>query len=210
MTRIAIIGSGDLGQSIAWYANQNGFEIVGFYDDFNTTGNVNGYPILGDTEKIYGDFLTGSFDSLVCAIGYKHFSVREEIFNMYKSLGIPFATIIDSSCHVDKSAIISEGVVMFPGSFIDKNVVLEENVLLNVCSTIAHDSRIKAHTFLAPRVAVAGFTTIGRKCMIGINSTIIDNINICDNTRLGGGTTVIKNIEIPGLYVGVPAKWKKK
>ena len=50
-------------------------------------------------------------------------------------------------------------------------------------------------------------TKIEEKCIIGINSTVIDNITIISNTQLGGGTVVIKNIIQSGLYVGNPQKF---
>ena len=135
---------------------------------------------------------------------------RELVFKKYHvELGIPFVTIIDKSCHVDESAKIGDGVVMFPTAMVDKGCVIEDNVLLNVGVTIAHDSTVKKHSFLSPRVAMAGFSTIGQRCMIGINSTIIDNVNICDDVRVGGGNLVIKDIEKPGLYVGSPVRWIK-
>ena len=209
--RIAIIGSGDLGQSIAHYAQNNGFGIVGFYDDFQQSTNVKGIPILGKLDKIVSDYKEHIYDALVCAVGYNHFDFREKVFNKYHhEKGIPFATIIDSTCHVDSTASIGDGVVIFPTSMVDKGCVIEDNVLLNVGVTIAHDSHIKEHSFLSPRVAVAGFSTIGKRCMIGINSTIIDNISVCDDTRMGGGTLLIHNVEKKGLYVGVPARFVKE
>lgn len=209
--KIAIIGSGDLGQSIAHYARNNDYEIVGFYDDFQQTDSVIGIPLLGKLDKIETDYKRQLFDALVCAVGYNHFDFREKVFKKYRhGLGIPFATIIDSSCHVDTSASIGDGVVMFPTSMVDKGCVIEDNVLLNVGVTIAHDSRVKEHSFLSPRVAVAGFSTIGKRCMIGINSTIIDNISVCDDTRVGGGTLLIHDVTEKGLYVGVPARFVKK
>ena len=211
MEKVAIIGSGDLGQSIAHYAINNGFEIVGFYDDFQQAESVKGIPILGKLVNIEADYKEYVFDALICAVGYNHFDFREKVFNKYHyELGIPFATIIDSSCHVDATASIGNGVVMFPTSMVDKGCIIEDNVLLNVGVTIAHDSCVKAHSFLSPRVAMAGFSTIGKRCMIGINSTIIDNISVCDDTRLGGGTLLIQDVTEKGLYVGVPARLVKK
>ena len=207
MKKIAIIGSGDLGKSIAWYATQNNFLVVGFYDDYQTNKEIDGHPVLGTQKAIVTDFNYGIYDALVCAVGYNHFHFREEVFKRYHiECGIPFATIIDQSCHIDASATIGEGVVMFPTAMVDKGCVIEDNVLLNVGVTIAHDSTVKCHSFLSPRVAMAGFSTIGKRCMIGINSTIIDHIQICDDVRVGGGNLVIKNIEKPGLYVGSPVK----
>ena len=167
IVRIAIIGSGDLGKSIAHYAQNNGYKISGFYDDFQKAETVAGIPVIGTLDKIEEDYKCGVFDSLVCAIGYYHFEFRERVFNKYHhELGIPFATIIDKTCHVDSTATIGNGVVMFPTALVDKGCVIEDNVLLNVGVTIAHDSRVQEHSFLSPRVAMAGFSTIGKRCMI--------------------------------------------
>ena len=96
---------------------------------------------------------------------------------------------------------------ILPGSVLDQNVVIENNVLINVACTISHDSIIKANTFLSPRVVVAGFVTIGERCNIGINSTIIDNISIADDVQTGGGTVVINDLKEQGLYVGNPSRF---
>lgn len=206
--RVAIIGSGDLGRSIAHYAQDNGYTIVGFYDDFQKAKTVDGIPVIGKLDSIEEDFKRNRFDSLVCAVGYNHFDFRENVYDKYHGeLGIPFATIIDKSCHVDATAKIGEGVVMFPMAMVDKGCVIEDNVLLNVGVTIAHDSTVKSHSFLSPRVAMAGFSSIGKRCMIGINSTIIDNITICDDVRVGGGTLLINDVKQKGLYVGAPARF---
>ena len=208
--RIAIIGAGDLGQSIAHYGKNNDYIISGFYDDFQQLERVCGIPVIGKLNDIVNDYNAGRFDALLCGIGYRHFSFRERIYSKFRlEHRIPFATIIDNSSHVDSTAVIGEGTIIFPGVHIDKGVVIKENVLINVCATISHDSTIEAHSFISPRVAMAGFSTIGKRCMVGINSTVIDNISICDDVRIGGGSLVIRNIDKSGLYVGSPAKWKK-
>lgn len=210
MERIAIIGAGDLGKSIAWYANKNGFEVVAFFDDYNVGKTIDGIKVLGMLEDIPHYYNERLFDSLVCGIGYYHLKAREEVYNRFHTkFNIPFATIIDKTCNVDSSAKIGEGCVLFPGSLIDKGVSLANNVLINVGVTIAHDSKVLSHSFVCPRVAMAGFSTIGERCMVGINTTIIDNVHISNDIRKGG-TIVTKNLEKPGLYVGAPAIWKKE
>ena len=213
MDRIAIIGAGDLGRQIAYYARRNGLEVVGFYDDYYGRALIEGCPVLGPVSQIEEDYRFGNarWSALVCGIGYKHFAERARLFEyFFAEKGIPFATIIDKSCLVDPTAIIGAGCVLFPASIVDKGVVLGNNVLMNVGATIAHDSRVKSHSFLSPRVAIAGFSEIGERCMCGINSTVIDNIIVGDDIRLGAGTVVIDSLDEAGLYVGVPAKLKKR
>jgi len=143
----------------------------------------------------------------MCGIGYKHMEFRRQIFNDLK-LDIPFARLIHPSAYVDKSTQIGQGCFILPGCKIDAHSVLEENVLLNTGVVLAHDSIIKSHSFCGPAAAIAGKTTIGECCFIGINSTIIDNLTICDFSVIAAGAVVTKSIFIKGLYAGVPASKK--
>lgn len=52
-------------------------------------------------------------------------------------------------------------------------------------------------------------TKIGNQVSIGSNATILP-VEICDRTVIGAGTVVTKNITVPGVYVGNPAKLIKK
>jgi len=208
MQRLAIIGSGDLGQLIAYHAWSDGhYEIAGFFDDFRERGSlVNGYRILGGMENVVKAYEEGIFDELLIAIGYKHFDKRKATYQKFNGI-IPLGQVIHSSAYVAASCKIGKGVCIMPGSILDNNAEIADNVFINTAACIAHDSLINAHTFLSPRVAIAGFVTVGECCNIGIGTVLIDNITIADRVQTGGGTVVIKSIETPGLYVGNPSRF---
>jgi|SRR5665647_2704379 len=205
--KIAIIGAGELGQQIAHLVEQGAlYEISGYYDDVATIGTVVGkYSVLGSTNDLFSSFRANEFDELIIGVGYNHFVERKKLFEKY-STQIPFASIIDSSCLVDYTARIGKGVVIYQGCIIDRNVIIQDNVLLNLGVVVSHDSLIKSHSFIAPRVAIAGFTEIGQCCNIGINSTVIDHIKIADNVCTGGGSVIIRDVVQSGLYVGNPLR----
>jgi acetyltransferase-like isoleucine patch superfamily enzyme len=48
-------------------------------------------------------------------------------------------------------------------------------------------------------------TYIGNRVSIGSNATILP-IRICDGVVIGAGAVVTKDIEVPGVYAGNPAK----
>lgn len=48
-------------------------------------------------------------------------------------------------------------------------------------------------------------TEIGNNVSIGSNATILP-VQICDNVVIGAGAVVTKNITIPGVYIGNPAR----
>ncbi|WP_415325247.1 acetyltransferase [Chryseobacterium sp. MMS23-Vi53] len=206
MKTLAIIGSGELGMQIANFAIQdNHYQKVVFFDDFETSSEKSGYEVLGGTEKIEQAFEDKKFDELMIGIGYNHLEKRKEIYLKY-STNIPFGKVVHSTTIQDSSSKILDGTVIYPGTILDKNVVISENCLLNLGCIIAHDSKIGGHSFFAPGVKIAGFVTTGEKCFLGINSTIIDNKNITNDVKLGGNTTVTKDLEESGTYVGSPAR----
>ncbi len=207
MIKLAIIGSGDLGQLIAHHARlTQQLEIVGFFDDYAPAGEMkSGIPVIGSTQMVDSLFQSGKFEQLLIAIGYKHFEARALFFEKFFGQ-IPFAKLIHLSAIVDPTCEIGEGSVILSGCVLDLNVRIGKNVLLNTGAMIAHDSQIGDHSFLAPRCNIAGFVNIGAKNFIGIGATVIDNISTVALSFVGGGALVNKNIEESGLFVGVPAK----
>ncbi|WP_152267601.1 NeuD/PglB/VioB family sugar acetyltransferase [Agriterribacter humi] len=210
MKRLAIIGSGDLGQQIAHHAlTDKHYQPVGFFDDFQKPGVLrHGYPVLGDVEDIVRLYKENAFDVLMTGIGYKHFETRVAVFERFSFL-IPFGSVIHSSSYIDSSCHIGQGVFIYPGCSIDMNATIGNNVLINAGCIIAHDSHIGDHSFLSPGVNIAGFVTTGKAVGLGIGTIVIDNITIGPGVRTGAGAVVTENISAPGLYLGVPAKFRK-
>ena len=210
MRRLAIIGSGDLGEQIAWHAaNDNQYQVVGFFDDFAEMGVArHGLPVLGKVADVRTSYANGVFDELLLAIGYKHFEQRMLIFDLLKN-EIPFGRLIHSSAYVDDSVKLGRGVIIYPGCVVDMKVHINDNVLLNAGVVVAHDTTIGSHSFVSPGVKLAGFVTVGNCVSLGIGTCVIDNIHLVDFVRTGAGAVVTENLTEPGLYLGIPARYKK-
>ena len=207
--KIIIIGAGDLGQLLAYHIKNDAKQtIVGFLDDTLDIGTLIGMnKVLGgvkDAQKFYNQ---GVCDAAIIAIGYNHFEFRAAIFEEIKQI-MPLYTFIHTSSYVDPSSFIGEGVVILPGCIIDKGCTIENNVLMNAGVVIAHDSKVKEHSFLGPGVSIAGYSLIGSKCFLGIGSIILNNLSISDSIVIAAGALVNKSIKKRGTYIGVPAKLK--
>lgn len=209
--RLAIIGSGDLGQLISYHAKvDSGYEIAGFFDDYKTVGEIVGNGIvLGGLGDVTQSYQAKHFDVLMIGIGYNHMQIRKSTYEKFVTQ-IPFAKIVHSSSYVDSSSKLGDGVFILPGCTVDTGVVIGNNVLLNTGVVIAHDTTIENHCFISPAVSIAGKSLIKECCVLGINSTIIDNITIEPNIKIAGGSVVTKSLTSSGLYAGVPAIYKKK
>ena len=118
------------------------------------------------------------------------------------------------------------------GCFIGPFVEIQKDV------TIGRNCRIQSHTFICELVTIgddcvvahgvmfindtyaaggpAGgdrsrwrSTSIGSNVSIGSNATILP-VAICDHAVIGAGTVVTRDITIPGVYAGNPAKLIRK
>ena len=209
MKKLAIIGAGELGLQIMELIKESTekFNLVGFYDDYCTKGDMfsQGHLILGDLNDVQNDFDQGVFEQLFIAIGYKHLQEKKAIFERF-STNIPFAIIIHQASIVHKSVKIGQGVAVYPGCIIDKNVIIRDNVLLNLGVVLSHDSEFHSHSFFAPRVVVSGFVVIDELCFIGTGAVINDNLKIESNVTIGAGSVVIRSLKKNKTYVGNPAK----
>lgn len=207
VTRLAIIGAGDLGYSILRLTKEiPHLNTVGFFDDTCQSINAHGIPVLGAINSIEDHWNNETFDAVIIAIGYKHMRFRSELYTRLKNLNIRFASVIHPSTVMAADAVVGEGSVLFPGCVLDVGVRIENNCVLNCGVTVAHDSRIDDHSMCGPRVTLAGFTHVQHSCFLGVGTTVIDNIKIEPHVCTGGGTVVINNLPSNYLYVGVPAR----
>lgn len=207
MSKLAIIGGGDLGQQIAAIARAHGgYEVVGFFDDFQQVGiNTESGPILGPINDIEAQHAQGIFDALLVGIGYKHTSFRRECFARFSSK-INFPALVHPAAHLEPTVTLGAGTIVGAGCVFDGGVNIAENCYFNPGCIVAHDTSIGANSFCGPGVTLAGFITIEEDCFLGVGTTVIDNVRIAAGIQTGGGTVVTSDITDPGLYVGVPAR----
>jgi len=80
------------------------------------------------------------------------------------------------------------------------DTVIEEGVKLDNLIMIAHNCRIGAHSALAACVAIAGSTTIGKRCILGGKAGLNGHITLCDDVVVLGTTFISRSITSPGVY----------
>jgi acetyltransferase-like isoleucine patch superfamily enzyme len=95
-------------------------------------------------------------------------------------------------------------------STIDINAELQENVFLSPRCFVSHHVKIKRHTFCGASVKLAGYSEVGERCFLGINTTVIDGVKIGDNVQTAAGAVVTKDVRPDVLIAGVPAIIKKE
>jgi len=75
----------------------------------------------------------------------------------------------------------------------------------NLCH-VAHNVEIGEDCLLTAMFCVAGSSRIGRRVMASGQTGIIDHMNVCDDAVLVHRAGVVKDIDAPGVYAGLPTQ----
>lgn len=104
------------------------------------------------------------------------------------------AVIIGNDVEIGANSTVDRGTI--------DDTVIEDGVKLDNLVQIAHNVRIGAHTVMAAMSGAAGSTVIGKRCMIGGGTVMINHISLCDDVLVLFRSVVTKSILKPGTYSG--------
>lgn len=202
--RIIFIGASGHGKVCAEIAKLAEYEEILFLDDNRELKECAGYIVAG-TEKEFKRYLDNDTDFFV-SIG--NAETRKSVHERIVAAGGRIATLVHLQSVVSKRAILGEGTVVMAGAVVNSEAVIGKGCIVNTSSSIDHDCRIGDYCHIAVGSHLCGTVDIGEKCWIGAGATVSNNINICGECTIGAGAVVVKDIEVPGTYVGVPARRK--
>jgi sugar O-acyltransferase (sialic acid O-acetyltransferase NeuD family) len=117
-----------------------------------------------------------------------------------------FVTYIHPTALIGQDVEIGEGSYVGPYSILTTNIKIGKHAIINRGNQIGHDCIIGDYFSMMPGAIVSGNVSIGNKVYIGTNASIISKKFICSDVTIGAGATIVKNINLSGTYVGVPAK----
>lgn len=144
---------------------------------------------------------------LVNAIGsVSDTSLREKLFNEFKSQGYFFSLVIHPSAIISPTVKLGEGVQIMAGVVIQPFAKIADNTIVNTSTTIDHDCKIGEHCHLAPGVTMSGGVIVDDGTHIGTGTNIIQNIYIGKKVLVGSGSLVIKDVPNNKVVFGTPAK----
>jgi sugar O-acyltransferase (sialic acid O-acetyltransferase NeuD family) len=107
---------------------------------------------------------------------------------------------------LDPNIEIGEGSIICAGCILTTNIKIGKHAHLNLHTTIGHDCEIGNYFTTAPGVKISGNCKIHDMVYIGTNASIKQKISIHSLSIIGMNAAVVKHIDEPGTYVGIPAK----
>jgi len=189
----ALIGNGGHAREVQ---SQMGIDLTKFVSDE--------YWIEGD-DKV---FPLSKFDpeKYIVMVTISNSDDRQKIVDSLPENTKYFSFIHPTTQLMSDDIIIGEGSFIGANSIITCNVKIGKHSILNRGNHIGHDCIIGDYFSAMPGSIISGNVTIGNRFYIGTNSSIKEKIVICDDVTIGLGSSVIKNINMNGVYVGCPVK----
>ncbi|NDC42346.1 MAG: acetyltransferase [Chitinophagia bacterium] len=207
MQQLIIIGARGFGREIYHHATQcagynTEFTIKGFLDDKADAlaGYPNYPPILDSVEN----YTAQPDDVFCCALGAVEY--KEKYTTMVLAKGGRFLNLIHPSANVNPSCKMGIGVIVCAFAFVSNDTVLGNFVTLQTHTAVGHDVVIGDYCQINSYSFFGGFCKVGRSVAINVSSTIIDRRTIGDNSTVGAGSVVIRNVKPGQTVFGNPAR----
>lgn len=206
MKDVVIYGAGGLGKEIASLIGQinqdkRQWNLLGFIDDNTFKKSCFELPVLGNNDF----FKVHDTVNVVVAVGDP--IIKKQIIQ--KIPHCKFPNLIHPSAQLMSRTIeLASGTVLTAGTILTCDIKLGHFVLVNLNTTIGHDTYVGDYSSIMCGVNIAGGVTLGACSFVGSGTNIINKVKIGKNVKVGAGAVVITNIEDDKIAVGVPAKTK--
>ena len=133
--------------------------------------------------------------------------LRKKIYNEGKGKGYEFISYISKKC-TNFASKIGENCFILEDNTLQPFTEIGDNVILWSGNHIGHHSVIENNVFFTSHVVMSGHCHIKKGVFLGVNSTLRDGITVGENSIIGMGSVVTKDVPDNEIWVGSPAKKK--
>jgi sugar O-acyltransferase (sialic acid O-acetyltransferase NeuD family) len=208
MKNVVIFGAG-LHSNVCLDIFEKGglYNVIGFIDSIADIGSeIFGYSIIGRQKDIVHLCEKYKIDAGFIGIGdnYSRKFVRDTIISLIPNF--VFINAIHPTVSIGRNVKIGIGIAMMAGAVANPDCVIENFCILNTGAQLGHNSYMGEFSHLSGNSATAAKVKIGKMSAISLGVTIVDRINIGENTVVGIGSVLLKSLPDNVLAYGNPAK----
>lgn len=175
---------------------QNGSEILGFFDDDPNRKQLWHYPVIGN-DKAHKP------EHSPCIITIGNNAIRKRIA---QKLDTEYCNALHPSSVIDRRVKIGTGTVVMASATINADTSIGSHVIINTSSSIDHDCFIGDFVHVAPNATLCGGVEVGEGTLIGAGATVIPMVKIGKWCTIGAGAVIVTDVPDNCKVVGNPGK----
>jgi sugar O-acyltransferase (sialic acid O-acetyltransferase NeuD family) len=205
---IVIIGGGNQAAYSIEIAEMNPlFRIIGVLDSVHELNSiVHGYPVIGRQEEIKE--IVKRFDVKLGFIAIGDNWRREQVFQQLRDQvpQLMFATLVHPSVILGKNVKIGQGSLLMAGVIVNINSEIGDFGFLATGAQIDHDCTLEDFTSVSAGSVFGGLVRLKKYSAVTLGATVLDRLTIGENSVIGAGALVTKDIPDNVTAYGIPAK----
>jgi sugar O-acyltransferase (sialic acid O-acetyltransferase NeuD family) len=204
--RILLFGGGNqVHYTIDIIEKEDKYEIIGIIDSIHPIGAERyGYKVLGKQENLISVINKHKIDAGLITIGdnWSRSIVYNAIINQIPTF--EFVNAIHPSVIIGKNVEMGFGVIMMAGVIVNPLAKIGNFTFFATGCQIEHDCIIEDYASVSAGSVMGGYVTIGKFSAITLGVTILDRLKIGENSVIGSGSLVLKDIPNNVLAHGNP------
>lgn len=133
-----------------------------------------------------------------CVIGFDGFGYYKDEDGALKNFPHYGSVIIEDDAEIGSNTSIDRGTL--------GNTIIKKGAKIDNLVHIAHNVVVGENSMVIAHSMIGGSTKIGKNVWIAPNAAVIDGIKIGDNSLIGLGAVVIRDVPQNAIVYGNPAK----
>jgi len=208
MKNIVLIGGGNQAHyTIDIIEKENKYNIVGIIDSVHKIGSLRfGYPILGRQENLKE--IIEQYDVYGGIISIGDNWSRYYVYNQLKQIVPDFIYVnaIHPSVVIGNTTVLGVGIVAMAGCIFNPKSIIGNFTFFATGAQVEHDNEICDFASISAGSITGGYVKLGKYSAITLGVTVVDRIEIGENTVIGAGSLVVKSVPSNVLAYGNPVK----
>lgn len=208
MKNIVLIGGGNQAHYTIDIVEKEGkYNIIGIIDSIHEVGSDRfGYKILGRQENISQLIEEYNIKGGVISIGdnWSRYYVYNQILELVPTF--TFVNAIHPSVIIGNNVKLGVGIVAMAGCIFNPKSQIGDFTFFATGAQVEHDCQIGDFSSISAGSITGGYVKLGKFSAITLGVTVIDRLEIGENTVVGSGSLVTKSLPDNVLAYGSPAK----
>ena len=207
MKNLIIIGARGFGREVYNLyldCRRNDPELVckGFLDDkADALDGYEGYPqIISSVE----DYEVQDDDVFVCALGDIRY--KRQYVEKILAKGGEFISLIHPDVQIGMNTMIGKGCIIRTACSISCDITIGDYVTIMGYSVLGHDCKVRDWSHLGAYSFLGGFSEVGEMVTLHPGVRLLPHKKVGDNSIVGAGSVVLRNVKRGITVFGVPAK----